>query len=172
MIWYTSDTHWGHRNILAFCDRPWANVKEMNEGLIRGWNYRVGDHDTVYHLGDLSFVDNEWTHSILKRLNGHIVLVKGNHDRNWTSDRIDQIVPELTIEDEGQKLYLTHKPKSKWEGAEEGVWHLHGHLHGNPYHRDWPAPTAFKRLDVGVDCWNWKPINITDIRRKFDTSVA
>ncbi len=167
MIWFTSDTHFGHRNIISYCDRPWTNVKEMNEGLIRGWNYRVKDSDTVYHLGDLSFVDQEWTHSILSRLNGEIILVKGNHDRNWTSDRISKTVLALYTELEGQQVYLTHKPASEWKGAEEGVWHLHGHLHGNPYHRDSPTPTHFLRQDVGADVWNWKPINMDDLRRKF-----
>lgn len=168
MIWFTSDTHFGHKNIIQFCNRPWPNVGEMNAGLISNWNALVSDSDTVYHLGDLSFVNNEWTSSLLRQLKGEIVLVKGNHDRNWDSPRLSRIVQSETVEVEGQKLYLSHRPASKWEGAAEGVWHLHGHLHGNSYHRDWPAPTEFKRLDVGVDCWGWKPINVAQIKRHFE----
>lgn len=168
MIWFTSDTHFGHKNIIQFCNRPWPNVKEMNAGLIYNWNRLVSEDDTVYHLGDLSFVNQEHTDHFLRRLNGTIILVKGNHDRNWTSPRISKIVQEAHLELEGQWVHLSHKPKSEWPGDSEGVWHLHGHLHGNPYHRDSPTPTHYHRLDVGVDCWGWKPISMETIRRRFE----
>ncbi len=164
MIWFTSDTHYFHRNILGYCDRPFDNVLEMNRGLIRAWNYRVAKDDLVYHLGDVSFGGQEETNIILQQLHGEIQLIKGNHDRTWKSDKITKIHHELNIEVDGQQVCMTHKPQDTWHLQGQGSWHLHGHLHGNPYH----DPSIKRRVDVGVDCWNYKPINLQDIREYFE----
>ena len=57
-IWFTSDTHFGHKNILKFCKRPWDTVEEMVEGLIQNWNRVVGKDDLIFHLGDFAFATN------------------------------------------------------------------------------------------------------------------
>ena len=57
-IFFTSDTHFDHKNILRFCNRPWETVEEMNQGLIDNWNSVVGPDDIVFHLGDVSFGGN------------------------------------------------------------------------------------------------------------------
>lgn len=77
---FTSDTHFYHSNIIWFCNRPFANVEQMNEAMIRNWNSVVGQDDVVFHLGDFCLGGSaEWI-MILDRLNGHIHLVLGNHD--------------------------------------------------------------------------------------------
>ena len=80
MIWFTSDTHFYHSNIIGFCKRPFKNVEDMNETLIENWNRVVGQDDIVFHLGDFCLGGSaEWT-KILDRLNGKIYLIMGNHD--------------------------------------------------------------------------------------------
>jgi calcineurin-like phosphoesterase family protein len=86
---FTSDTHFGHANIIRYSNRPFDSVPEMNEALIANWNARVAWDDTIYHLGDVAM--GPWTgdekegldswDSILTRLNGYKILVIGNHDR-------------------------------------------------------------------------------------------
>lgn len=55
MIWFTSDTHFGHANVLEFCERPWGTVEEMDDALVDAINGRVAPDDVLYHLGDFSF---------------------------------------------------------------------------------------------------------------------
>lgn len=78
---FTSDTHFGHANIIRLCNRPFQNVEEMNEVLIENWNKVVSKDDTVFHLGDFAFGGSSVWNSIIPRLNGHINLIIGNHDR-------------------------------------------------------------------------------------------
>ena len=83
MIYFTSDLHFGHSNIMKFhpCFRLFSSVEAMDRALIRLWNSRVNPCDTVYNIGDLSFHKDMQTNiSIFSKLNGKHVLVLGNHD--------------------------------------------------------------------------------------------
>ena len=80
-----SDTHFGHKNIITYCNRPFVSVEEMDEAMIKNWNETVSNDDTVLHLGDFGFGSKEYIGSIIKRLNGRKILIKGNHD-NWSDD--------------------------------------------------------------------------------------
>ena len=81
-IWFTSDTHFFHENIIFLNNRPYKSVQEMNEDLIHKWNTVVGLNDIVYHLGDVGMkCSPERLNLLLKRLNGKIHLIKGNHDK-------------------------------------------------------------------------------------------
>ena len=82
-IYFTSDLHFGHQSVLTkFEHRPFKNVEEMNEELIRRWNNKVQKGDLVYVLGDMFWKgDCDFVQDTLKRLNGQIILIKGNHDR-------------------------------------------------------------------------------------------
>jgi calcineurin-like phosphoesterase family protein len=74
-IFFTSDTHFGHQNIIDFCDRPWRTADEMNEALIERWNRLVGPNDTIYHLGDFAMkIRDDEIRAIVRRLNGHKIL--------------------------------------------------------------------------------------------------
>ena len=163
-VWFSSDHHFGHRNIISYCNRPFRSVEGMNESFIRWWNHDVQPDDTIYYLGDLSFLSQEATDKILQRLQGHIHFVKGNHDREWKSNRIDTIQQELCVEVEGQPIHLTHKPLDNWWLRKEGSWHLHGHLHGNSHHDKFKLP---RRIDVGVDVWNYRPVSFQEIKEEF-----
>src|SRR3989344_4017153 len=80
-IFITADHHFNHKNIIEYCKRPFKTVEEMNETMIERWNRRVGKDDLVIHLGDFGLGNKEKINEIRKRLNGTIILIKGNHDR-------------------------------------------------------------------------------------------
>jgi calcineurin-like phosphoesterase family protein len=89
-IWFTSDTHFFHENVIKYCSRPYQNIEEMNSKLIDNWNSCVKKNDIVWHLGDFSFGSKDNIRKILPRLNGRIRLIKGNHDRHNNMFYIDQ----------------------------------------------------------------------------------
>lgn len=80
--WFTGDTHFNHTNILKYCNRPFDSIYHMNETIITRWNERVKDGDTVFHLGDFCFKEKDGikAQDWLDRLNGNMILLKGNHD--------------------------------------------------------------------------------------------
>lgn len=164
-----SDTHFFHSNIIKYCSRPFLTIEEMNESLILNWNTKVRRNDEVYHLGDFSFdnVSKEKSESILSRLNGIKILIEGNHDNREIkkSKHWNQVKESLSLSCEEKVFLLSHFPKSSWKRLAKGVYHLHGHVHCNQY-------TYFphykqRRLDVGVDFWNYHPVSLQDCLDKM-----
>jgi len=93
MIYFTSDLHLGHANVIRFQDRPFADVDEMNEALIANYNEVVGPDDTVYILGDVSNrCPGKQANEMIARLNGHKILIMGNHDmvHGWAGIKYDE----------------------------------------------------------------------------------
>ena len=88
MLWITSDHHWGHFNIIRYTGRPFKTVHEMNKVMTERWNSLVKPGDTVYHLGDLCFHNKIHPKDLIKKLNGKIILIKGNHDKKKTLDAV------------------------------------------------------------------------------------
>lgn len=80
-----ADTHFGHTNVIKYCNRPFASAEEMDEKLIKNWNEVVSNDDVVLHLGDFGLGSKEYIGGIIKKLNGKKILIKGNHD-NWSDD--------------------------------------------------------------------------------------
>ena len=80
-VFFTSDHHFGHGNIIDFESRPFMDVEQMNDQMIEAWNSVVGNDDMVFHLGDFSFLNREKTKGIVSKLNGYKHLIMGNHDR-------------------------------------------------------------------------------------------
>ena len=132
--YYISDLHFGHNNIISFDGRPFEDVDEMEEVLVNNWNSVVTNEDHVYHLGDFCWgKTDEWIR-ILKRLNGNIHIIKGNHDLKGYSSQLKKLLAEVTdykeIEDNGRKLILCHYPILFYKGDYlDNVFMLCGHLH-------------------------------------------
>ena len=140
-LFFTSDTHFGHENIIKFCNRPFTNAKEMNETLINNWNRVIGPDDTIFHLGDFAFGGSYLWNNMLDRLNGHIYLIIGNHDRKNLRQgyvqKFDGIYPQLQINIDGRSVYLNHYPflcyGGSYRGDKDAVWQLFGHVHSGPF---------------------------------------
>ena len=155
-IFFTADTHFGHNAIRRFCDRPFDTVKKMDEALIQNWNALIRPRDTVYHLGDFSYKAADDLHCYLKRLNGKIHLVLGNHDNH--NLRVDcgslkSVNDLLTVNIDGQRITLCHYAMRVWPASHRGSWHLYGHSHGKL-----PDDPNSLSIDVGVDCHDYFPI--------------
>lgn len=87
MRWFTSDHHFGHVRIIELCDRPFADVDEMNAAMVERWNARVGADDTVYVLGDFAMGRIADTLPLVSKLSGRKILIPGNHDRCWAGEK-------------------------------------------------------------------------------------
>lgn len=150
-VLFTSDLHFGHKNICKFTDRSKVVLQEEHDQwLSEVWNSQVKKSDIVYVLGDLSFSDYERTAKVFSVLNGQIFVVKGNHDRREHLDKLKAIhiiqgwyeYKEKKIND--VSICMFHFPIACWYKQGYGAWHLHGHSHGN-FQQDG------KCLDVGID---------------------
>ena len=174
MIFLTSDIHFGHKNVIGFCNRPFRDVDHMNEKLIKNWNEVIGIDDVVYIIGDISFTGIEKTKEILRRLNGKKHVIKGNHDKK---EHLEILKKEylilnyqdyLEVEHNGKLFILFHYPIEEWHWMQKGTIHLHGHIHSGPTKSDYHSITKKEnRYDVGVDNNNYYPISIEDIIKKL-----
>lgn len=170
-VWFTSDTHYGHNNILRYCDRPFETIDAHDEALLNNAWETVGEGGVLVHLGDVVFGRVEKARAVTSRLPGGLkILVAGNHDYEQTLEAPDwdMVVPylELKLQLEGREvlLVLSHYPFEIWNKSHHGALHLHGHSHGS-------LPALLKeaggRLDVGVDAWDFRPIQLSDIEKRL-----
>jgi calcineurin-like phosphoesterase family protein len=173
LVYFRHLTHFGHFNIIRYCNRPYKSVNEMNEALIANWNEVVEPEDSVYHLGDFAFgrgITPEDAIAIRRRLNGKIHLIRGNHEE--TADRIATYPekPFVWVKDYHelkigkQNIVLFHYPMRSWHHNMRGAWHLFGHAHGG-------CPPVGKSFDCGVDSWKYKPIHLDMVALKMNTLV-
>ena len=180
-LFFTSDSHWNHSNIIKYCNRPFNNVDEMNECLIKNWNEIVSNDDIVFHLGDFSFSGPTKVREILSQLNGTIVLIKGNHDYGSTLKLFDYVYDQLLLNLNGDLVYLNHYPFLTFAGAySPNVFNLFGHVHSCKQLSPIEDPeieeiltgdsTRMKYLlknqyDVGVDNNDYKPVSWKQIKK-------
>lgn len=167
-VFLTSDTHFGHVNICNFTNydgspvRPWDDVEEMNEEMIKRWNDTVGPKDKVYHLGDV--VINRKFLPILDRLNGDKVLYKGNHDIFRLADYV-KYFRDIRSYGVMNGCILSHIPVHKDSIARFGA-NIHGHTHGNR------VLDADGKIDpdyfcVCVEQTDYTPIAFEDVLKKI-----
>ena len=184
-VFFTSDTHFFHKNILKYCGRPFGSVEEMNETLIDNWNRKVGKDDVVFHLGDFCFGGAErWT-SVRKRLNGRIVLIVGNHDMSairpiplagLSETLFYDVCMQTSVKVGGQLAVLNHYPLLSYSGMYENrVWNLFGHVHLRPgYTLDYESQLRYLRLcqyDVGVDMNGFAPVSFREVQTRISEQI-
>jgi len=175
VIYFTSDPHLGHKNIISHCQRPFASLEEMDQQLISAWNRRIRTEDTVYILGDLMFFckDPQW---YLERLNGHKHLILGNHDSTWIStmakrkargvegareaeDFFDSMQDLAELKLDGNRLILCHYPMMSWNHMDIGSYLVFGHIHNSTHAPYWPLLWGMERaLNAGVDINDFCPV--------------
>lgn len=151
MDFFTSDTHFFHKNILEYQaeDRPFDDVEEMNEAIITQWNQDVCPKDSIYHLGDFSMGHKAKTVELRKRLNGKIHLIRGNHDHMKNNEEFynmfESVEDYKVYRNNKRRIVLFHFPIQEWDKCYYGDIHLHGHCHGNL------ISTKPNRWDIGWD---------------------
>lgn len=158
MIYFISDTHFGHNNIIKHCDRPFSNVHIMDQVMFDNINEVVGRDDSLYILGDFCFRGKKPIDYRVRINCQDVHLIFGNHDK-----RTDFIVNELVTDMNGfssfqevkeiiycnQRIYLSHYPHRSWPASHKGSWMLYGHVHNKLNEED--KVSNRKTLDVGVD---------------------
>lgn len=170
-IFFTSDHHFLHEKILEFQpNRLHSSLEQMTEDLIERWNSAVSPTDVVFHLGDFALTwgkkHEEPVDKLLKRLNGQKFLIRGNHDRDpvhknprWCKVEFYHEIKVDMGDEHAQRVVMCHYPIISWNQRHRGAYMLHGHSHGNLPH------TGGNIMDVGVDCNNFTPVDLVEVRR-------
>lgn len=177
-LWLTSDEHYGHHNIIKYCDRPFTDIDDMSRQLIALHNSCVKPDDTIWHLGDFT-MNEKYVPQILKQLNGTHYLVPGNHDSCFAAHKNSEAakrryllygfagIYQNVFNFEGEFI-CSHLPfagggdasaKERYSSSrleDKGQWLLHGHIHNK-----WK--TNGRMINVGVDVWDYKPVSFETI---------
>ena len=183
-LFFNSDTHFGHENIIKFCNRPFKATQEMDEVLVKNWNNVVGPDSIIFHLGDFAFGGSQLWNDILKQLNGHKILIIGNHDiknlRQGYMRYFDAVLPQAQLQIEERSVYLNHYPFLCYGGSyrkeENAVWQLFGHCHSGPNSTGLDSDRlkyCFPyQYDVGVDNNNFTPVSWKQIKEIISQRVV
>lgn len=186
-IFFISDLHIGHKNVIKFDSRPFVDVDEMHVELINRWNSVVSADDVVFFLGDLAFARDELIKWFIYSLNGKIHFILGNHDKmdhimkfnRW--ETIHESYTEIGVLDTDskesrgfggyQKIILSHYPILSWNKAHYGSWHLHGHCHGSLVKSN---QEYYKRkvLDVGCNCIDYTPLSYEKLKILMNKKIV
>ena len=172
--WFTSDLHLNHRAAIRMCERPFENVEEMNETIIRNINAVVRPNDTLYLQGDLCHRTGIDTGSeLISRIKcKNKVLVKGNHDKKWHPELFIEICDFKEIHEqvngENYHISLMHFPMLSWPKSHHGSIHLHGHIHSRGEYNLQQRSLGIKRYDIGVDANNFYPVSLEQIIAFFN----
>lgn len=156
-VFCTSDTHFGHKNIIKYCNRPFLSIEEHDATIVANWNEIVTDDDVIVHMGDLTMlsrlsVENQ-LHRQIKNLNGRKILVAGNHDSKHVKRTIEQdFYWKVFNKIETKEVLFRHWPLGP---NEEEKLCVHGHSHGK-------LKKAL-HVDVGVDVYSFKPVLVADV---------
>lgn len=159
-IYVISDTHFGHGNIITYCDRPFKSIDDMNSVMIENWNKTVRPQDIVYHLGDVYF--GEHGQHCLEALNGRKRLILGNHD-NGKDQILHRVFEKISVWRMFPEfgLLLTHVPVHETSLGENpkrpNMVNVHGHIHNKQ------SPSK-KHKNVSVEMINYTPVNIEELR--------
>lgn len=174
---FSADTHFGHRSIISerFASRrPFATIEAHDEALVAAWNAAVRPDEIVWHLGDFAYrCSLDYAAGIFARLHGRMHLIRGNHDHGlgdrlaWHGPVLD--VARIQVQDPGmaapRQVWASHYAHRTWPNAHHGHLHLFGHSHG-------ALPPFENSLDVGVDCWEWRPVTLAQILARLPPSAS
>lgn len=175
-LFFTSDTHFYHENIIKYCDRPFIDLYEMHDVLITNWNNIIPKDGKVFHAGDFALTGNiGLIRNLVSKLNGDIYLAFGNHcyqnrfDRTVIKDIFTQTdelyyvtVKDVELENKHANFIIGHYPFLTWRPQ---YIHLHGHVHSGPNSTaNEKVPFHPMRYDIGVDNNNYFPVSYNDLK--------
>lgn len=183
-IYFTSDWHLFHDNILHMNERPFDNCEIMYQYILNQIDKNLSENDYLFILGDVLWGSQETKlHSLADRLHCKICLILGNHDKQknisdeypegrnfsyfYSVSRADYITIVSKNYAFQQEIYLSHYPALTWAGKSRGSWHFHGHTHGNI--DDYNESQPDLRVDVGLDSKlsNYQILSFWDIQEYF-----
>lgn len=187
-VFFTSDTHFGHQNIIRFCNRPWATIQEHDQTLIQNWNDTVPEDAVVFHLGDFCYKGGGFPtiQHLRGQLHGQIFLIRGNHDpdtrKRQNLQKLQQffggVYDQLEITVDGQRILLNHYPLLTWPHAfgQHPTWQLFGHVH---LRKGVAGSDAFiveqccrpTQYEVGVDLNDYRPISFHQLKERIGYQV-
>lgn len=165
--YYIADTHFGHANIIRFCNRPFDDVRDMDRTMAEYWNLRVTDDDDVYIVGDFIYKSAEPAEEIIGRLRGRKHLVIGNHDAKWMKGvdlgkhfvEVDHAL--FTVDDQRRRIWMCHYPCMTWP---KGSYHVYGHIHNDRPASFWPLLSTYENaLNAGVDVNAFMPATLDEL---------
>lgn len=160
--YFTSDTHYGHANIIKYSSRQFASVSEMNDAIVKNINDKVRENDTLYHLGDFAMGGQQNVFEFRSRIKcKNVVLILGNHDNRKvvnTPGLFSRVYDLYEYKGGNRSIVLCHYAMKVWNKAHHGYFHLYGHSHGTL--PDDPNSLSF---DIGVDCHQMKPLSLQEI---------
>jgi len=171
MIWFTSDTHFNHRNVIKLCNRPFESVEEMDEALIKNWNSCVKENDEIYHLGDFAWQPSPtYLKTLISRLNGRKHLILGNHDKQKLYEHLNmfesiKLYDKISID--GYRVILFHYPIADYECMYNKSIHLYGHVHNNRSLMDNLDTSKYYAYNVCYDANGLKPVSFNQIKEHF-----
>ena len=187
-IFFTSDTHYYHKSVIEYCNRPFKSLEEMHETMINNWNKKVNKNQLVFILGDFIFSGSSiLLEELLNKLNGNKILIFGNHDiKNKlnrdsfkkyflsTYDHLEISVQDFDFKDNIQTIFLSHYPCMVWPKSGQNSFHTFGHVHTRPFNTgddkilmDYYYSLKLKSYDVGVDNNNFTPISYFELKNKL-----
>ena len=182
MIFFTADTHFCHSKIIGSCERPFADVFEMNKAMIDNWNSLITNRDEIYILGDFMYKGKaKDANEILSKLKGRKYLIKGNHEKylddpEFKPEAFEWINNYHVFKHEGVKIVLFHYPMLSWDGSYRGSIHLYGHVHNSgikyPEYGKKIELLGPRAINVGVDVNDFYPVSIKAIFEKVEKVKA
>jgi calcineurin-like phosphoesterase family protein len=183
-FWFISDTHFGHANIIKYCNRPFSSVEEMDEIMIENWNKNIKPEDKVYHLGDVFHGPSKPSYKAqtIRRLNGHKRLILGNHDtfegipewlRSFEKVMMWRMWPDFGIT-------FSHTPIHGTSISPKAKLNVHGHIHekksprsemyddyaneGKRFTTSW--------MNISVERTDYAPVHIDEILEAHRNNMA
>lgn len=184
-VWFTADTHFGHGNIIKYCQRPFLSPEEFaatrddprsklrispetvrrhDNALLDSINSIVALDDVLWIVGDFCWGGHADAMRYRNRIRCRTVnLVWGNHDQSEIASAFNDCMDQGMIEVEGQPIWLNHYPMRSWDRAFHGSWQLYGHVHGRLEREDAQKPTLLTK-DVGVDACDYRPWSFAQLR--------
>lgn len=184
-VWFTADTHFGHGNIIKFCQRPFLTPEELetvrrdprsrfrisddsvrrhDEALLEAINSRVAEGDLLWILGDFCWGRLTEATAYRGRIRcRHVHLVWGNHDHRSIRPVFGEVLEQGMVTVDGQEIWLNHYPMRSWNKSFHGSWHLYGHVHGRLAKEDATNGSSLTK-DAGVDACEYRPWSMDELR--------
>jgi calcineurin-like phosphoesterase family protein len=184
-VYFTSDTHFSHANIIKYCNRPfykdgdfigegdianrpWINddIKQkraewMNEVLIKNWNSVVNPEDVVYHLGDFGYINSNDYKKLIDELNGNIIVFQGNHDSN---NKIKTYLIKGMMYFGSKSVYAQHHPPEDIPNCDFCIC---GHVHDKWKHKIYRKHPNTPIINLSCDVWDYKPVSTNSLLKYY-----